>query len=141
MTLGTAPALALTAARKTAGELHARVRLGEDPAAAKREEQRRAADTVEATLRMYLPEKKATVEPSTYIGTEPHLLRYAKPLHGLGVALVSRRDIASLLLASWTKRNGDFVFAHGGFRSWSYGKQQLDGGLTNHHRPAVPPDR
>jgi integrase len=57
-------------------------------------------------------------------------LRYAKPLHGLGVALVSRRDIASLLLASWTKRNGDFVFAHGGFRSWSYGKQQLDARLS-----------
>jgi Arm DNA-binding domain len=83
MTLGTAPALALTAARKTAGELHARVRLGEDPAAAKREGQRRAADTVEATLRIYLPEKRATVASSTYIGVERHLLRYAKPLHGL----------------------------------------------------------
>jgi hypothetical protein len=97
MTLGTAPALALTAARKTAGELHARVRLGEDPAATKREGRRRAADTVEGTLRIYLPEKKATVEPSTYIGIERHLLRYAKPLHGLGVALVSRRDVATLL--------------------------------------------
>jgi integrase len=28
---------------------------------------------------------------------ERHLLRYAKPLHGLGIALVSRRDIGSLL--------------------------------------------
>src|SRR5215469_4734040 len=45
MTLGTASALTLAAARKTAAELHARVRLGEDPAAAKREGQRRAADT------------------------------------------------------------------------------------------------
>jgi integrase len=25
---------------------------------------------------------------------------------------------------------GDFVFAHGGFRSWSYGKQQLDARLA-----------
>jgi hypothetical protein len=55
MTLGAAPALTLATARKTAAELHARVRLGEDPAASKREGQRRAADTVEAILRLYLP--------------------------------------------------------------------------------------
>ena len=48
MSLGTVPALTLTAARKTAAELHARVKLAEDPAAAKRESQRRANDTVEA---------------------------------------------------------------------------------------------
>jgi integrase len=99
MTLGTAPALTLAAARKTAADLHARVRLGEDPAASKREGQRRAADTFEATLRQYLPEKKQTLVPGNYIATERHLLRYAKPLHGLGVALVSRRDIGSLLTA------------------------------------------
>jgi integrase len=99
MTLGTAPALALTAARKTASELHARVRLGEDPAATKREGQRRAADTVEATLRIYLPEKKQAVAPNSYTSVERHLLRYAKPLHGLGVTLVSRRDVATLLAA------------------------------------------
>ena len=58
MTLGTAPALTLATARKTAAELHARVRLGEDPAATKRDGQRRAADTVEATLRLFLSEKK-----------------------------------------------------------------------------------
>jgi hypothetical protein len=29
---------------------------------------------------------------------------------------------AQAVLAGWTKRYGDFVFAHGGFRSWSYGK-------------------
>jgi hypothetical protein len=49
MTIGTVPALALTVVRKTAAELHARVRLGEDPAATKREGRRRAADTVEGT--------------------------------------------------------------------------------------------
>jgi len=78
MTLGTSPALTLASARKTAAELHARVRLGEDPAAAKREGQRRAADTVEATLRVYLPEKKATLVPRSHVALERHLLRYAK---------------------------------------------------------------
>jgi integrase len=37
---------------------------------------------------------------------------------------------AQAVLAGWTKRYGDFVFAHGGFRSWSYGKQQLDARLA-----------
>src|SRR6516164_4678333 len=99
MSLGAAPALTLTAARKTAAELHARVKLGEDPAAAKREGQRRANDTVKAMLRLFLPEKKQALRPGSYIGLERHMLRYAKPLHGLGVALVTRRDIGSLLAA------------------------------------------
>jgi integrase len=97
MSLGTVPALTLTAARKTAAELHARVKMAEDPAAAKRESQRRANDTVEAMLRLFLPDKKQTLRSSSYITLERHMLRYAKPLHGLGVALVSRRDIGSLL--------------------------------------------
>ena len=97
MTLGITPALSLAAARKTATELHAKVRLGEDPAASKRDGQRRAADTVEAVLRLYLPEKRQTLTSGSCIALERHLLRYAKPLHGLGVALVSRRDIGSLL--------------------------------------------
>jgi len=99
MTLGTAPALTLAAARKTATELYARLRLGEDPAASKREGQRRAADTVEAMLRLYLPEKKQTLAPRSCVEVERHLLCYAKPLHGLGAALVSRRDIGNLLAA------------------------------------------
>jgi hypothetical protein len=99
MTIGTASALTLAAARKTAAELHARVRLGGDPAATKREDQRDAAETVAATLRLYLPEKRKALAPSSYIGVERQLLRYAKPLHSLGVALVSRRDIGSLLAA------------------------------------------
>jgi integrase len=97
MSLGTAPALSLAAARRTATELHAKVRLGEDPAASKRDGQRRAADTVEAVLRLYLPEKRQALAADSYRGLERHLLTYAKPLHGLGVALVSRRDIGNLL--------------------------------------------
>jgi hypothetical protein len=82
------------------------VRLGEDPAASRREGRRRAADTVEAMLHVYLPEKKATLAPASRIQTERHLLKYAKPLHGLGVALVSRRDVASLLAALGTSSGG-----------------------------------
>jgi integrase len=99
MTLGTAAALSLGQARKTAGELYARVRLKEDPAATMREGACRAAETFEALLRLYLPEKRQALVPSSYINLERHLLRYAKPLHGIGVALVTRRDIGSVLAA------------------------------------------
>ena len=37
---------------------------------------------------------------------------------------------ALVVLAGWTKRYGDFVFAQRGFRSWSYGKQRLDARLA-----------
>jgi hypothetical protein len=96
MTLGTAPALTLTAARKTASELHARVRLGEDPATARDQRRRQASDTVEAMLRLYLPEKKSSLSPRSIPEVERHLLVYAKPLHGRGVASITRRDISTL---------------------------------------------
>jgi integrase len=99
MTIGVAPALTLAAARKTASELHARVRLGEDPATIKAHKQRTAGDTVEAMLRLYLPEKKSSLSPRTRIEVERHLLRYAKPLHGMAVALITRRDISTLSTA------------------------------------------
>jgi Phage integrase, N-terminal SAM-like domain len=97
MTLGIASLIPLTQARKTAGELHARVRLGEDPAASRAEGRTRAADTFEATPRIYLPEKKRAMRPKSYTSVERHLLRYAKSLHGLGLAHVTRRDIGTLL--------------------------------------------
>jgi integrase len=96
MSIGTAPTTTLGVARKTASELHARVRLGEDPATAKQTKQRQAADTVEAMLRRYLPEKKSAVSLRTKREVERHLLTYAKPLHGLGVASITRRDISRL---------------------------------------------
>jgi integrase len=48
-------------------------------------------------LRIYLPEKKRSLRPSSYEAVERHLLSHAKPLHGLGIASVTRRDIAEVL--------------------------------------------
>jgi len=44
-----------------------------------------------------LPEKKRALRPGSYKGVERHLLRYARPLHGLGIALVTRRDVATVI--------------------------------------------
>jgi integrase len=106
MSLGAASAVTLAAARKTAAELYARVKLGEDPAASRAEKKRKAADTVEATLRLFLPEKKQALRPKSYVALERHMLNYGKPLHGLGIALVTRRDIGTLLAAITASSGG-----------------------------------
>jgi integrase len=96
MTIGLPPAMTLGAARRTAGDLHAKVRLGDDPASARDENRRRAGDTVEAMLKPYLAEKGPKLSPRTRREIERHLLRYAKPLHGLGIAAITRRHISAL---------------------------------------------
>jgi integrase len=96
MTLGTFPAVTLAKARRTASELHASVHRGEDPAAARDQRRRQAGDTVEAMLKPYLAEKGPKLAPRTRPEIERHLLRYAKPLHGLSVASITRRDISAL---------------------------------------------
>src|SRR5438105_1277509 len=80
--------------RDRAALLHAKVKLGEDPASDKTVARKRASDTFDAIAKKYLAAKKANTRPSTYTETERHILKHAKPLSGLQVAKISRRDIA-----------------------------------------------
>jgi integrase len=147
MTLGVVSAVTLAQARKTAGDLHARVRLGEDPAASRKEGRVRAADTFEATLRIYLPEKKAALKASSYRCTERHLLTYAKPFHGLGLALVTRRDIGTLL-AGLAATSGNATANRtraslSGFYAWAMqrGLVELNPVIGSHVAPEAPRER
>jgi integrase len=97
ITLGNANALAATEARKSATELHAKVRLGRDPAGEKAEGQARAGETMAAALPPYLARQRDRLRPSSYSEIERHLLNYAKPLHGLQLARINRRAIAARL--------------------------------------------
>jgi Arm DNA-binding domain len=99
LTLGNVGALALVQARKIAGELHAKDRLGRDPAGEKDEGRSRAAETVGAVLESYLPHKKANMRPRSYLETERHLLRHCRVLHRLPLE-VNRRAIATRLAAN-----------------------------------------
>lgn len=83
--------------REQAAQLHARVRLGQDPAGDKTESRKRASDTFEAIAKKYLAAKKDSTRSSSYGETERHILKHAKPLNGLQVATISRRDIATLI--------------------------------------------
>jgi integrase len=99
ITLGNAAAVSAAQARKTAGELHAKVRLGRDPAGEKDEGRIRAAETVAAVLQSYLPQKRARMRPRSYTEAERHLLRHCKPLHGLRLTKVDRRSVATMIAA------------------------------------------
>jgi len=89
--------------RDLAAQLHAKVRLGQDPAGDKSESRKRAADTFEALGAKYLSAKKAGTRPGTYEEIERHVLKHAKPLNGLQAAKISRRDVASLFGTIKTK--------------------------------------
>jgi len=78
---------------------YARVKLGEDPAGEKFENRARAHETFDHVLKPYLAYKKATLRPRSYKGIERHLRNYCKPLHGLQLASVRQRNVATLLSA------------------------------------------
>jgi integrase len=83
--------------REQVAQLHAKVKLGQDPAGDKTENRRRASDTFETIAKKYLAAKKQSTRPGTYSETERHILKHAKSLNGLQVARISRRDIATLI--------------------------------------------
>jgi Arm domain-containing DNA-binding protein/integrase-like protein len=96
MSIGSAKAngLALVDARKTASELHAKVKLGQDPAGQKAEGQKRAAETFLAVARPYLAVRKQEMRSGSYSEVERHILKHCKPLHGLQFAGINQRTIA-----------------------------------------------
>ena len=83
--------------RDQAAQLHAKVKLGQDPAGDKTESRKRASDTFETIAKKYLAAKKQSTRPGTYTETERHILKHAKTLNGLQVAKIARRDIANLV--------------------------------------------
>ena len=82
---------------KTASELHAKVRLGHDPAAEKAEGRARVVETFGAVLVAYLAYQKDRLKPRSYIEVVRHLTKYAKLLHCEPLAKISRRTIAARL--------------------------------------------
>src|SRR5262245_27796493 len=128
MTLGKYPALNPAQARKTASKLHAEVRLGNDPAAAKAEKQVRAAETFGAVLKTYLARRRGQVRDSSLVEIERHLLRNLAPLHSLPLDKLSqdRRTIAAQL-ARLTNHSGPVEANHtraslSAFLNWCLGE-------------------
>jgi Arm DNA-binding domain len=108
ITLGKVSAIDPAKARAIASELHAKVRLGQDPAAAKAESEVRAAETFGAAVGPFLQWQRARVRPSTLRHLERHLLINLAPLHSLPINKVDRRAIAAQL----ARMNGSPVQAN-----------------------------
>jgi integrase len=101
VTLGTTGMLELGAARAKARDILAAVRLGNDPAAEKRQAHELAAETFGALLARYLPHKQAKAKPGSrsFKEVERHLTKYARSLHARPIAAIDRRAIAALMSA------------------------------------------
>ena len=89
----------LDQALKLYNELRGKVALGLDPAGEKFERRARAAETIGNILPAYLTQHKALCKPGSRSHTEVerHLLQHARSLHGLLLARIERRSIATLL--------------------------------------------
>jgi integrase len=105
MALGTATALNFSNTRKTAEQLYARVKLGQDPASDKAEARATAAQTFISAARTFLDQKRGELRDRSYPDLERHLLKHAKSLHELQLAKITRRDIAPVI-TSVTKNSG-----------------------------------
>jgi integrase len=107
LSFGSVSALRLSEARAEASKLHAKVRLGTDPAGAKIEARAKAAETVGAIIKRYVEgleagsilskKRRGPMRPSTLGDTRRYLTQHAKPLHGLSLAKVDRRAVAARL--------------------------------------------
>jgi hypothetical protein len=108
MSLGSVSAIPIERARKGyrdkhgvqiqgAEQLHARVKLAQDPATDKAEARAAAVQTFKAATTDFLAHKRTTLRERTYSDLERNLLKYSRPLHELQMAKITRRDIAPVL--------------------------------------------
>jgi integrase len=123
MALGAATALGVSKVRETAERLHARVKLGEDPAGDKAEAKANAARTFNTIASEYLEQQQKRLRERTYPDLERHLLKHSHTLHELQLARISRADIASVI--TFVTKNSGGVTANrvrtslSGFFSWA----------------------
>jgi integrase len=106
MVLGSAKSVPLGVARKNAGELEARVKLGGDPAMDKETARRSADETFGVLVDQYLAARQSKWRPNTEREVRRHLTKYAKSLHRFPISAVSQLNISNLL-DSLAEESGD----------------------------------
>src|SRR5262249_29935618 len=94
---GSAGAIDIARARETARTAYAQVKLGRDPQGEKIKSRITAAETFAAAVDLYLAHQEREVRKSTYGNLRLSLITHAKPLHGLQLGKIERRDVARLL--------------------------------------------
>jgi integrase len=106
MSLGKVELQAVDKARDKAKDILAAVRMGQDPAGEKQQARETAKDTFKDVAQRFLAFQKAHggkegkgLRPRSYSETERHLMTHGKKLHGLLLAKIQQRDIASVISA------------------------------------------
>jgi integrase len=94
LVLGRASALPADKARGLAADLHAKVRLGGDPAADKAASKANAALSFRSIADRFLAWQKKRLRPRSYVEVERHVLKHAKQLHGMPIATIDQQTIA-----------------------------------------------
>jgi integrase len=130
LTLGSVQAVDFGAARDTAKDLYAKVRLGGDPAGEKKHARAKATETFDAIVKLYLDHQKLELRPSSYANLKHHLNTHAKVLHRLQLEKITKRDVASCIAA--IKINSGIVISNrvrsslSGFFAWAIGEGLIE---------------
>jgi integrase len=95
--IGKAAVITADKAREHAADLHAKVRLGGDPAADKRTARAKAAETLGAVADSYLDHQQKELRPSSFKGICYHLRKRAAPLRGMPIGAIDRGTVAAWL--------------------------------------------
>jgi integrase len=99
MLLGSAEVLSAEAARTAAKKVLGRVALGEDPAADRRERRDKDKLSLRSQVDDYLAIKARELRPHSLRDVTRYLTGpYFRPLHGIAIDKVSRKDVASRLV-------------------------------------------
>ena len=98
-TLGSASVLSAEQARGLARKTLAAVHLGGDPQSEKSDRREKDEHTMRAVITEYLEAKRPTLRPRTMVEVTRYLTSdYFKPLHGMPVDTITRKDIAGRLV-------------------------------------------
>jgi integrase len=97
LTLGSTKKLTLEQARKEAKKQLANVAAGGDPQGEKAKARATATETFKAVTEGFIRHQTGRLRPSTMYSTRHYLLDYCRRLHDLNIAVITRREVASVL--------------------------------------------
>lgn len=131
MSLGPAEKGSLGSARKRAAEILAKARLGSDTLR-EREEVKERGKTIFKTLAdQFLLDQRARIAQRTHVEWRRHLTKYLKPLHGVSIDKIERRDLVEQIDRIATQ-NGPTAANHcratlSVFFAWCVEREHRDG--------------
>lgn len=125
--LGDVRKIALKDARKAAGQRFAKVELGIDPSAQKSAQRDADRTKFGPIVDRYLAVKKTDLRPNTWNAVRRYLKIYWRPLHGLPIATIPSKTVASLLTGH-VEKHGRTAAARGrsalsAFFAWAIREQ------------------